>query len=142
MDISLVGNLTDDPVIAITAQNARVSFTIAVSESYKDAKTGEWKNQEPTYWPCFAWRTRARNIANKKLVKGSRVVVKGTVRANTWQDETGGQHRRTVVDIQALGLDICTAPSAKVSERQEALQLGKDQTDAWNSPAPAIPAQN
>lgn len=141
MEISLVGNLTDDPIVAINDKNARLSFTLAVSESYRDSKTGEWKSQEPTFWTCFAWRNRAKNIANEQLVKGNRVVLRGTIRANVWQDETGGQHRRTVVDIQSLGKDVCAGQPAAAVQRQEALALGTDKTTAWDAPAPqaAVP---
>ncbi len=140
MDITLVGNLTDAPLVAIDGETARVQFSVAVSDSYKD-RTGEWKDKPAMFWPVYAWNNRARKIAETGLVKGSRVIVHGTLRANAWQDNEGNNHRRTVVDVKALGLDVCLnqpktdRAEAPVTAQQEVLDVGEDKTNAWDDPA-------
>ncbi len=141
MDITLVGNLTDDPLVVINENSARVQFSVAVSDSYKDTHTGEWKDKPVMYWPVYAWNTRARKIAEADLVKGSRVIVHGTLRANAWRDNQGGHHRRTVVDIKARGARCeLNQPKADrsvspVGAQQEELDVGEDRTNAWDQPA-------
>ncbi len=134
MDVSLVGNLTEAPEFAGDESKARASLTVAVSESYRTAE-GTWQSGETMFWHCWAWGKRALAIRDAGWVKGTPVVVQGTLRANVWRDRDGQTHRRTVVDVRAAGLDITRpVPASVVQRRQETLGVGEDRTHAWDTP--------
>ena len=49
INITVVGNLTNDPELRFTPSGAAVaSFTVASSSRYMDKQTNEWKDTDPT----------------------------------------------------------------------------------------------
>lgn len=134
MELPLAGNLTDQPVFVGDESKARMSFTLAVNESYRDPQ-GQWQSGETMYWKCWAWNKRAVAIKNAGFVKGSPVVVHGQVRANVWQDADGTKHRSNVIDVKAMGPDVTKPVPATVADRHNTLNVtGEDRTDAWDTP--------
>ena len=97
--ITIVGNLTRDPELRYTPNGAAlVKFGVAVSRRAKDDATGQWKDVETNFFNVTAWRTLAENVA-ETLTQGSRVVVVGRLRTNSWETQEG--EKRTVTEIEA-----------------------------------------
>ena len=97
--ITIVGNLTDDPELRYTPNGAAVvKFRVAVNRRYKDDATGQWKDGETSYFTVNAWRSLAENIA-ETLTRGTRVVVAGRLQMRSWETQEGD--KRTVVEIEA-----------------------------------------
>ena len=70
--ITIVGNLTKDPEIRYTPTGAAVaSFTVASKPRTFDRQAGQWKDGQPLFMPCQAWRQMAEHIA-ESLTKGTR----------------------------------------------------------------------
>ena len=134
MESPLVGNLTDDPVFVRDGSKARMSFTVAVNDRYRDQQ-GNWQSSETMFWPCWAWDKKAIAIHDAGFVKGAPVIVVGALRANVWEDRDGQRHRRNVVDVRAMGPDITRDVPAGVAARQNTLDVGEDRTNAWDEPA-------
>ena len=66
--VTLVGNLTDDPELRYTPNGAAVcKFRIAVNRRFQDAN-GQWKDGDTSYFTINAWRTMAENAAAIGLV--------------------------------------------------------------------------
>jgi len=90
--VILMGNLTRDPDIKqVNAKGKEVTlaaFTLAVSRYYTTAN-GQ-KEQDTVFVPCEAWDSGAVTIG-KYLVKGSRMLIEGTLKSDTW--ETDGQKK-------------------------------------------------
>lgn len=122
--ITVIGNLTADPVLRATAGNVPVTnFTVASTPRVYDRELGEYKDGETTFFKFAAWRAEAENVA-ASLHKGSRVVVIGTdPKLNEWttpaqSDGTGGEKRQEIVwDVAEVGasLKFHTATLAKAS---------------------------
>ncbi len=86
--VILIGNLGKDPEVRRLENGAVLaSFSIATSESYIDKQSGEKK--EITDWhDVVLWRGLAE-VAEKYLVKGTKIYVEGKLKKRSWQDKEG-----------------------------------------------------
>jgi single-strand DNA-binding protein len=127
--ITIVGNLTDDPELRYTPNGAAVvNFSVAVTPRIRE-DGGGWKDGDTSFFRVNAWRTLAENSA-ESLTRGSRVVVVGRLRQRSWETPEG--EKRSVIEIEAdeLGPSLRWA-TAKI-ERQ-----GKAAGGDWSAKAPA-----
>ena len=96
--VTIVGNLTDDPELRYTPNGAAVAkFRVAVNRRYKD-QSGEWKDGDTSYFTVNAWRTLAENVA-ETLTRGANVIVVGRLQQRSWETQDGD--KRTVIEIEA-----------------------------------------
>ena len=96
--ITIVGNLTDDPELRYTANGAAVAnFTVAHSTRIKDA-AGNWADGETSFFRVNAWRALAENAA-ESLTRGTRVVVTGRLKQRSWENQEG--EKRSAIEIEA-----------------------------------------
>ncbi len=93
--VILVGHLGKDPEIKYMEGNiAKVSFSLATSETYKD-KNGN--KVEHTEWHNIVmWRGLAEN-AEKILKKGALVYLEGKLQTRNWVDKEGMKKNLTEV---------------------------------------------
>src|SRR5690606_1863775 len=84
--VILVGRLGKDPEVRNLDNGAVVAtFSIAISDSYKDRTTDDRK--EITAWHNIVlWRGLAE-IAQKFLHKGAMVYIEGKLRTRSWEKE-------------------------------------------------------
>src|SRR5437764_5596657 len=88
--LTAVGNLVDKPDLRVTSGGAALCrFSVAATPRVYDAKTRAWRDGDPLFLSCSAWRDLAENIAESDLAKGTRVVVTGRLRMSQWQTEAG-----------------------------------------------------
>lgn len=100
-DVKLVGRLTRDPELRYTPQGTPVChFRIAVSRSYKDRNSTEWK-EEVAFVPCNVWRETAERCG-QRLKKGSPVFVEGRLKSREWQTKEGQKRNDLEVEIQRI----------------------------------------
>ena len=96
--ITIVGNLTDDPELRYTSNGAAVAnFRVAYSTRIRDA-AGNWTDGETSFFTINCWRALAENAA-ETLTRGTRVVVTGRLKQRSWENQEG--EKRTVVEIEA-----------------------------------------
>jgi len=96
--VTIVGNLTDDPELRYTPNGAAVAkFRVAVNRRYKD-QSGEWKDGDTSFFKINAWRTLAENVA-ESLTRGANVIVVGRLQQRSWETQDG--EKRTVIEIEA-----------------------------------------
>ncbi len=100
--VILIGNLGRDPEIKYLEGNvARVSFSLATSDSYKD-KAGN--RVEQTEWHnIIMWRGLAET-AEKLLKKGTQVYIEGKLQTRQWNDKDG--NKRNITEIVAESFNI------------------------------------
>lgn len=113
--ITIVGNLVDDPELRFTPSGVAVAkFRVASTPRTFDRQSNEWKDGETTYLSCQVWRQYAENVA-ESLAKGSRVIVSGRLKQRSYETNSG--ERRTVyeVDVDEVGPSLRSA-TAKVSK--------------------------
>jgi single-strand DNA-binding protein len=96
--VTLVGNLTDDPELRYTPAGVPVAnFTVAVNRQQRDAATNEWKDVETSFFRCNVWRQQAENAA-ESLTKGTRAIVVGRLRQRSWETQEG--QKRSVIEVE------------------------------------------
>ena len=100
--VILVGHLGKDPEIKYLEGNiAKVSFSLATTESYKD-KNGN-KADHTEWHHIVMWRAIAEN-AEKILKKGSLVYLEGKLQTRNWLDKEGQKKNQTEILAESFVL--------------------------------------
>jgi single-strand DNA-binding protein len=95
--VTLVGNLTDDPELRFTPNGAAVAnFRLAVTPRVREGDS--WKDGETSFFRVNVWRQMAENAA-ETLQKGARCIVVGRLRTRSWETQEG--EKRSVTEIEA-----------------------------------------
>jgi single-strand DNA-binding protein len=112
--VILLGNLGKDPEIRFLDGNlAKVKFTLATSEFYKD-KNGH--KIEHTEWHYIVmWGTLAES-AEKILKKGMQIYLEGKIQSREWNDKQGV--KKTITEI--------IAESYQITQKKEAINIIKN----------------
>lgn len=110
MSINLVvlsGRLGRDPESRSTSTNKTVcSFSIAQDDGYGDNKTTQW-------WYIEAWDRTAEAVI-RLVKKGSRVVVTGRLKTDSWEGKNG--EKKTSTKIVATQVEIIDFADKKEEE--------------------------
>ena len=109
--VTLTGNLTDDPELRFTPNGVAVAnFRLAVDQRVWDADG--WKDGEPSYFRVSVWRDQAEHLS-RSLHKGARCVVVGRLRSRSW--ETPEDQRRSSVEVAAaVAVRGCGRPRSRL----------------------------
>jgi single-strand DNA-binding protein len=142
--ITVTGNLTDDPELRFLENGTgMVKFTVASTPRTLDRQSGQWKDGDPLFLTCTAWRDLAEHIA-ESLAKGTRVVVVGRLRLSRWTNDEGEKRSAYGLQVDEIGpsLRFATAKVAKISRTKggDGFVPAEVPDDAWNTATPA-PAQ-
>lgn len=114
-DVKLVGRLTRDPELRYTPQGVPVcKFRVAVSRSYKDRNSNEWK-EEVAFVSCSVWRESAERCG-QRLKKGSPVFIEGRLKSHDWQTKEGQKRSELEVDILKIQFLEMAGEGGGVSE--------------------------
>lgn len=93
--VILIGYLGKDPELRYLDGNiARLSFSLATSEIYKD-KTGS-KAEHVEWHNIVLWRTLAET-GEKLLKKGVQIYLEGKIQSRQWTDRTGNKKNITEI---------------------------------------------
>jgi single-strand DNA-binding protein len=142
--IVVVGNLTDDPGLRFLPNGtAMVKFSIASTPRTLDRESGLWKDGDPLFLGCTAWRELAEHIA-ESLSKGTRVLVQGRLRLSKWETDEGEKRSTYGLEVDEIGPSLRFA-QAKVtkttrSKGGDGFTPDTAPADPWNTataPAPA-----
>ena len=115
--ITVVGNLAADPELRFLPNGtAMVKFPIASAPRILDRESGQWKDGDPLFLTCTAWRDLAEHAA-ESLHKGTRVVVVGRLRLSRWETDEGEKRSAYGLDVDEVGpsLRFATAKVAKAT---------------------------
>jgi single-strand DNA-binding protein len=103
IQITVIGNLTDDPELRYTPAGVAVAtFTVASNERYRD-NGGQWQDGPTSFVRCNVWRDLADHAA-ESLAKGDRVIVSGILRQRSYEVEAKSPQdsgKRTVWEVAA-----------------------------------------
>src|SRR3954468_24913277 len=147
-NITLIGNLVDDPELRFTPSGAAVAkFRIASTPRYLDKQTNEWKDGESLFLSCNVWRQAAENVA-ESLQRGMRVIVSGRLKQRSYETKEGEKRTVFEVEVDEVGPSLRNA-TAKVVKGQRGGgggggggggfgggSSGGGSDDPWATPAP------
>jgi single-strand DNA-binding protein len=106
MDIYIFnGTLGQDAEVkTLESGSSLITFSVAVTEKWKDKTSGEWK--EKTKWNrCTLWISAGGSTKRAEyLKKGQQVIVKGTPEARAWVDKDGVAKSNLEVKVDDLTL--------------------------------------
>jgi single-strand DNA-binding protein len=107
MSTTEIGNLVADPEIKFTqGGKPYVNFTIAKNHGKKNPQTGEWEVGEPSYIDCSIFGEMAENFVNS-FSKGTRLMVTGSLKQNSWEDKESGQKRSKLqLNVDEVGASV------------------------------------
>lgn len=126
--VILIGNLGRDPEVRYTQGGSAVAnFTMATTEQWKDATSGERK--ERTEWHKIVVWGRQAEIAGEYLRKGRQVYVEGGLQTREWTDRDG--NKRYTTEIKAQRFNMLGSRNDADSQRQPEPQ------NAPSEPTPA-----
>ena len=140
--LTVVGNLTREPELRYTpAGVALVKFSVASTPRVFDKASGEYRDGDPLFLTCTAWRELAEHVA-ESLAKGARVVVVGRLRLSRWETDEGDKRSAYGLDVDEVGPSLRFA-LAKVTKMTRS-RAGSDgfaptevPDDPWSSATPA-----
>ncbi|MGW6332146.1 single-stranded DNA-binding protein [Nocardia rhamnosiphila] len=113
------GNLAADVELKFTpAGHAVANFTVVSTPRYFDRAAGEYRDAEPVFTRCTAWRQTAENLA-ESVTRGSRVIVIGRLKQRSWQTSDGQTRSTTELEVDDVGpsLKYATAKIHRTSRR-------------------------
>ena len=135
--ITLIGNLTNDPELRFTPSGAAVAkFTVASTPRYMDRQTNEWKDGDTLFLQCQIWRQAAENVA-ETLTRGMRVIVSGKLKQRSYETKEGEKRTVYEVEVDEVGPSLRNA-TAKVTKTTRQGGAGgfsapTESTDDWSS---------
>ena len=98
--VRLIGRLGVDPEVKHLENGSVVcSFSVATNDVYKQPD-GEFKTH--TDWHrCVCWGKIAER-AEKKLKKGDKVMIEGSLKTRSWKDSENKDHSITEVKVKGI----------------------------------------
>ena len=101
--VTMVGNLTAEPDLRFLPSGvAMCKFTVAATPRVLDQSSGQWKDGDPLFLACTAWKELAEHAA-ESLTKGMRVIVHGRLRQSKWETDDGQKRSAIAVEVDEVG---------------------------------------
>ncbi|MBS1487128.1 MAG: single-stranded DNA-binding protein [Bacteroidetes bacterium] len=97
--VQLIGRLGKDPEVKTFNDKKKASFSIATSDTYKNAK-GE--KVEDTQWHNLIIWGKLAEVAGKYLKKGSEVAVEGKLIHRVYETDKGEKRYITEISVNDL----------------------------------------
>lgn len=119
--ITIVGNLADDPDLRFTPNGVPVAnVRVAVNQRFFNKEKNEFDERLDGFFTCNVWRDMAENVS-ESLHRGDRVLVTGRLRSRSYENKDG--ETRWVTEIEAdevcPSLRWAKARVEKVSRRRD-----------------------
>jgi single-strand DNA-binding protein len=141
--VTLTGNLTDDPELRFTPGGVAVaSFRLAVDQRVWDSDG--WKDGQSSYFRVNVWRDQAEHLS-RSAHKGARCVVVGRLRSRSWETPEGQRRSAVEVDAEEVGMSLRFGPldpppADAASQRPAPAKAGGNGSRRGRQPAKAATA--
>jgi single-strand DNA-binding protein len=99
--VQLIGRLGKDPEVKNFGKSQKATFSIATSETYKNAK-GE--KVEDTQWHNIVIWGKLADIAGQYLKKGAEVAVEGKLVHRAFETDKGEKRYITEINVNDLAM--------------------------------------
>jgi len=134
--LTIVGNLTADPELRFTPSGHAVAdFTVASTPRNYDRDAGAWRDGEPLFLRCTAWRQLAEHAA-ESLTRGTRVIVTGRLRQRSFELTEGVTRTVTELDVDELGPSLRYS-TARVTKTTRTTPASSTTSEPTTTAAPA-----
>jgi single-strand DNA-binding protein len=134
--VMLIGNLTRDPNLRYTPNNAAVcSFGIATNRSWTPADGGE-KQERVDFHNIVAW-SKLADICGQLLHKGDKVYVEGRLQTRDWKAQDGTDRRITEIVIDNMILLRSSRGGGEYNDEGGAIEDAGGFGEEESTPAPS-----
>jgi single-strand DNA-binding protein len=118
-EITIVGNVTADPVLRMSA-NGRgvVRFDVAINRRRFNRETNQYDDLPPVFQRVVAFGPVAENAA-ETLRKGLEVVAVGQMVDDSYETNTGEKRRQVVLEAQVIAPSLRFAKANVVRVQRE-----------------------
>ena len=97
--VILTGNLSKDITLKSNSNITIASSTIAVNRKFKN-QNGQ--TSQEVLFIDLTFFGRQAEVANQYLNKGSKVLIEGRLKFDTWQDKNGQNHSKHSVLVESM----------------------------------------
>lgn len=123
--VILIGSVGKDPEIRSTQDGKMIaSFSIGISESWKDKSTGERKSK--TEWVNISAFGNIVSVIENYVKKGSKVYVEGSLQTTKYTDKQGVEKYQTKVVLQGFNSTLQMLDGKKDNEGISQHAMDKD----------------
>ncbi|MEU9056433.1 single-stranded DNA-binding protein [Streptomyces sp. NPDC048384] len=138
--LTVIGNLVEDPELRFTPNGVPVArFTVASTPRTFDREADAWRDGEPTFLDCTAWRQLAENLAASAR-KGARLVVAGRLRTERWETPEGEKRSKMVMEADEVAASMTFATVAITRTPRAVPPQATAPDDPWATASPTRPA--
>lgn len=104
--ITIVGNVAGEVDLRFSPSGVAVAkWTVASTPRDKDRATGEYVDGETLWVRCTAFKREAENAA-ESFAKGTRVIVSGRLRQESWEDKEGQKRTSLNLLVEEAGASV------------------------------------
>jgi single-strand DNA-binding protein len=130
-DVTIVGNLTADPVYRVAERNQRgvVRFDVGVNRRRFDRDSNQYIDLPPVYHRVVAFGPLADNV-NESLHRGLEVVVVGSFADDSYEKD-GEKRRQMVLEAQVIAASLRFA-TAEVKKAQRMTATQQESKEAYD----------
>jgi len=130
-EITIVGNLTADPVYRVSERNARgvVHFDVAVNRRRFNRESNQYDDLPPVYHRVVAFGPLADNV-NESLQRGLEVVVVGSFADDSYEKD-GEKRRQQVLEAQMVAASLRFA-TAVVKKTQRTTSTQRESKEVYD----------
>jgi len=129
IQITVRGWMGSDPVRHVGPTGVTLAmFRVGSTPRLRDRTTGEFRDGETQWFTVKAWRDLAENVI-VSLKKGMPVILRGTLRTETWQGENG-ERSANVVSVDSIGADLANGTIAYTKTVRASVAAQPEGTDS------------
>ena len=129
--VILVGNLTRDVEVRYLQNgNTVATLGMATNRRYKDAN-GE--NRDETCFIDVTLFGRSAEVANQYLKKGSRVLIEGRLKLDTWTDQSGQKRSKHTVVAESMQMMDTRGSSSNDGESYSQITNNSSYSDGYDN---------
>ena len=134
-NVTLIGNLVDDPELRFTPSGvAMAKIRLAVNRRWR-GQDGEWQ-ESTSFFTGTIWREQAEQVA-ESLQKGARVIVSGRLEQRSWETQEGDKRSVVEIQIDEIGPSLRWATATvNKTQRQGGDWSNDKKTDSTPAPVP------
>ena len=103
-EITVTGNVVAPPSRVRTQNGSVTKFRVASTQRRYDSAAQAFVDGASLFMDVECWNELGGNVSSS-VSKGDPVIVRGALRTDEWESETG-RRSRTVLRAQAVGLDL------------------------------------
>lgn len=125
-EITIIGRLAADPEFRNFGNNTVSKFRVITSDRRKN-EDGRWEDLNTSGWNISAWNNLAESLKNV-LQKGQEVIIKGSMREDTWTDKEGNNRKSFEVNASNIAVSTYSIQKAANTSSSSASLTNWDET--------------